>query len=458
MSKISLIIKREYITRVRKRSFIIMSIIGPILFAAFMIVPSWLATLEDSGVQTIAIVEYNSDNEPVADSLQFFRNIITNTDKLYFMYLSSTSLEDVLKTFDSSPFDGILLLHHSLLITSSKASVKYYAKKQPSLGVQTHITKSLENYIKNIKLIKHNIPPDLLKSLQTKVDMQTIKVEKGGFRKEESLNIKRGIGLSSAFLLYFFILFFGSRVMRGIAEEKINRVLEVIITSVKPFQLMMGKIIGIGLVGLTQFAAWIILTIAISGFAQQMLFADMQQPKVEELTPENFFESNTVQPQMQMAQSNKAEVFTFLTRLKGVDFFVVLGAFLFYFLGGFLLYGSLFAAIGAIVDTDTDTQQFTFPVTIPLVISIVVMMNAIMNPEGQIALWFSLIPFTSPVVMMARIPFGVPYIQVIISILLLVATFVASVWIAGKIYRTGILMYGKRITYRELWKWIRYRK
>jgi ABC-2 type transport system permease protein len=253
---------------------------------------------------------------------------------------------------------------------------------------------------------------------------------------------------------------FGAQVMRGVLEEKTNRVVEVIISSVTPFQLMMGKIIGIALIGLTQFVAWLILTIGISTFANQVFFAPALKPAMEMASPSDIMQSSPQASQLTESapgDSGAAEmVGSIINQLGQINIPLVIGAFIFYFLGGYLLYGSLFAAIGAAVDNETDTQQFMLPITIPLIVGLFVMINSFLNPSGKLAVWFSMIPLTSPIVMMARIPFGVPPAQLLASVALLVITFIGTVWLAAKIYRTGILMYGKKVSYGELWKWIRY--
>jgi ABC-2 type transport system permease protein len=265
------------------------------------------------------------------------------------------------------------------------------------------------------------------------------------------------VGYIGGFLIYFFIFLFGAQVMTHVIEEKSSRVIEILVSSVRPFQLMLGKILGIGLVGLTQFILWVVLSAVIIFAAQQIFFSDLGIPSSEHIVIDDMFSSSTLQQAQPVEQNDTPAFREFLASVSAINFGVMLGAFLFYFLGGYLLYASLFAAIGSAADSETDTQQFMLPVTVPLIISIIVMMNAIMNPDGPIAFWFSMIPFTSPIIMMARIPFGVPAWEVALSGGLLVGTFIFTTWLAGKIYRTGILMYGKKVNYAEVWKWLRYR-
>jgi ABC-2 type transport system permease protein len=453
MNKIALIVQREYLSRVRKKSFIIMTVIGPLLFAAFLILPAWLSQVEDTDEKIIAVVEGDEHNEPKPDSLRFF-DVIPDKENLKFEYVPA-SLDALKKILSSSKYYAILYIPYNVL---QSETVELYSKKQPSLGIELHITESLEKYIYNLKLRKNNIPLDVLNSVRTNVALRTIKLEKDGtFQEQNQQDIRRWIGYICGFMVYFFIFFFGAQVMRGVIEEKTSRIIEVIVSSVKPFQLMMGKIIGVGLVGLTQFLIWIILTFSIVFTLQQAIGFQRSVPDSSELTPESIFESRPVQSVN--APPNKASEFQgYIESFKEVPFLKIFAGFLFYFIGGFILYGSLFAAIGAAVDSETDTQQFMLPVTIPLALSFFIMISAFTNPEGQLAIIFSIIPLTSPVVMMGRIGFDIPLVQIITSMLALVLTFLGTTWLAGKIYRTGILMYGKKVSYKEIWKWIRYRK
>lgn len=248
--------------------------------------------------------------------------------------------------------------------------------------------------------------------------------------------------------------------MRGVIEEKTSRVVEIIVSSVRPFQLMMGKIVGIAMVGLTQFLIWILLTLGIVMAAQNIFLSD----KLERTNPamtENVMQNDMSKQMAELENSGDDEIQKLLLTIQNFPIALTIVSFVFYFIGGYLLYASLFAAIGSAVDNETDTQQFMFPITIPLILALIVMVNVIQHPTGAIAQWFSIIPFTSPIVMMVRIPFGVPdgvsYLELIASVVLLVATFIATTWLAAKIYRTGILLYGKKVNYKELWKWLRYR-
>ncbi len=452
MNKTALIIKREYLARVRKRAFIIMTFLGPLLFAAFLIIPAWLSTVEEKEEKIIAIIEYSPDNKPVPDSLRQF-DVIADNKYLKFEYAGYTTLEILKTTLEHSKYFGILHIPYNVINTGV---VELYSKKEPSLGMEMHITESLEKYIRNIKLRKLNIPIEALNATQTNVTLKTIKLEKGKYEEQGLKNLRRAVGYISGFLIYFFIFFFGAQVMRGVIEEKTNRIVEIIVSSVRPFQLMMGKIIGIGLVGLTQFAAWMILTFAIMSIAQETVLIKKEM-QAKQIAPRSIISAEHVTDEQIITGDNIARFEGILGKIKGIDFLVMIGAFIFYFIGGYILYGSLFAAIGAAVDSETDTQQFMLPVTIPLVISLFLMINTFMNPSGKIAVWGSIIPLTSPVVMMARIPFDVPLEEIVASMIVLILSFLGTTWFAAKIYRTGILMYGKKVNYKEIWKWIRYK-
>ena len=259
-------------------------------------------------------------------------------------------------------------------------------------------------------------------------------------------------------LIYFFIFMFGSQVMRGVIEEKTSRIVEVIISSVRPFQLMMGKIIGVGLVGLTQFLLWVVLTFAIvTAVTATMTSGDIKKSAAEQMMIQKHGMTPDISQAAPAANESANPMGGIMEAIGSVNFPVMIGAFLFFFVVGYLMYAALFAAIGGAVDSEADTQQFMLPITLPLILSIVMAQYIIRDPDGPVSFWFSIFPLTSPVVMMIRIPFGVPYLEVILSMVLLLLGFLGTTWLAGKIYRTGILMYGKKVSYKELWKWIRYK-
>jgi len=446
MNKIGLIIKREYTTRVRKRSFIVMSILGPILFASLMVVPALIAMSEDQEVKRIAVV----------DSSHIFFNVIPETEYLKFDYLENARLNDIKQTYSAGGYYGVLYISH--IVASEPNSVVFYSDKQPNLATKMHISKAMENYVRDQKLKTYEIEnlDNILKSVKTRINIRTIKITDTGREKESHTGVAMAVGYIGGFLIYMFIFFFGAQLMRGVIEEKVNRIIEVIVSSVKPFQLMMGKIIGIAMVGLTQFMIWVVTTFLLVTLATTLIFPEMKMTATEQVISQDIMSSGPVEAKPEAKSEDMDEIMGFLSGLKDINFALTLGTFIFYFLGGYLLYGALFASIGAAVDNETDTQQFMLPLTIPLILALLVLVNSINNPDSAISFWFSIIPFTSPIVMMGRLPFGVPDWQVGLSMALLVLTFIGMTWLAAKIYRVGILMYGKKTSYKEIAKWIRH--
>lgn len=446
MNKILLIIHREYTTRVRKKSFLIMTVLGPVIFAAFLFLPTWLATMEDKDVKTIAVV----------DSSKIFINVLPETDYIKFAFPENIGVNDLRKSFNKAGYSAILYIPQNVL--ASNTSI-LYSDKQPSLSTRMHISKAIEDEIEKQKLSAHQIEnlSEILKSIETNINLRSIIWTDEGIEKESYAELSMILGYAGGMLIYFFIFLFGSQVMRGVIEEKTSRIIEVIVSSVKPFQLMMGKILGVGLVGLTQFLLWILLTLLFVTVAQKVFFPDFSRNPTEQVFSQDILSQKTQSSQELRFEDSKTDLLQNLySSLSSVHFFYILGMFIFYFLGGYLLYASFFAIIGSAVDNESDTQQFMFPVTVPLIAGIFVMINTINNPEGTLAFWFSMIPLTSPIVMMVRIPFGVKAWELSLSAVILIITFILSTWMAGKIYRTGILMYGKKVNYKELWKWLTY--
>lgn len=453
MNKISVIIQREYITRVRKKSFIIMTILAPLLMAAIIIVPTALMVSQGGEHKKIAVVEDNSD---------LFKDVIKNTKDAEFVYLENTNVEELKKTFQSQGYYGILYISPRIVDTPN--AIQMISKQQPPIGLLEHIESSLEKEIEKQKLLAYKIEnlDEIMKNVETRVSIQTKKIDDTGTIKETSTGISMALAYIFGFLMYMLVFIFGSQVMRGVIEEKTSRVVEVIISSVKPVQLMMGKIIGIALVGLTQFLIWIVLTMAtVTVLKSTVLNKAGVQEVMKEVTagPQNVMSADAqaeVQAQTAAVSPQLAEFSKLFGSALNQPWGLIIISFIFYFITGYLLYASVFAAIGSAVDNETETQQFMLPVTIPIIIALMVAMGTMQNPESPVAFWCSLIPLTSPIVMMARIPFGVPYWQIFLSMFLMLITFWAFVWMAAKIYRTGILMYGKKTSWKEMWKWLRY--
>lgn len=445
MNKISLIIQREYFTRVKKRSFIVLTLLGPILMASIWIVPIYLSTLSTSP-KVISVL----------DETGIFLDKLKGDENLQFVEAVphlKTAKENL------SKMGNYALLYIPKPDVHIPNSAVIYSEKQASLDVKNYIKGIMKKEIEAQKLALRGIDPEILLSIKTNVFISSIKVDGSGNEEKSSAEISMAIGIFSAILIYFFIFLFGAQVMRGVIEEKTSRIIEVVISSIKPFQLMMGKIIGIALVGFTQFMLWVVLTatlvIGFQAFYQDELKAYQTPVKIE--TSQGLFPDNGEKTVNQQIQPKDENIGFFIDALLSVNYFVIIGSFIFYFLGGYLLYAALFAAVGSAVDSEADTHQFMMPITVPLIFSIVMMQFIINDPHGPVAFWLSLIPLTSPIIMMIRIPFGVPYSEIIMSASLLILGFIFTTWLASKIYRTGILMYGKKVNYKELWKWLFYK-
>ncbi len=452
MNKTTLIIKREYLTRVRKKSFIILTLLTPLFMAAFVVIPALIMTSGTKEVRRIAVVEQGGE---------LFRGVLHSTEYLKFDYLENVPLDSLKRNFDRMGYYGVLVLTPQVSYVPSAAIL--FSRKQPPLEVVNYIETSLEKEIEKRKLLSYHIRDldKILKQVETNIRLQTIQVSETGEEKQTSTTVAMAIAYVGGLLIYMLTFMFGAMVMRGVIEEKTNRIVEVLVSSVKPVQLMMGKIIGIALVGLTQFFLWIVLTLVIVAGVTQMLGGGDQGQQTTP-APRSLF-SGQVTPPDAAGGSDALDLGDLMAgnavfeAIASVNWPLILGAFFLYFLGGYLLYASLFAAIGAAVDNETDTQQFMMPVTIPLLIALFIAMGAFQNPDSGIAFWGSIIPFTAPVVMMARLPYGVPAWQLFLSVGLLYLTFLGMVWVAARIYRTGILMYGKKVSWKELWRWLRYR-
>ncbi|MFZ0282030.1 MAG: ABC transporter permease [Bacteroidales bacterium] len=450
MNKVSIIIKREYVTRVRKKSFIIMTILAPVLMAALIVVPTLVMMNQDQDFKKIAVVE---------DGTDLFKGVIKNTENLEFDYLENVKLNDLKNSFDQAGYYGILYISPEVVNTPD--AIQLISKKQPPIGLLTHIESSLEKEIEKQKLMTFHIDnlDEIMKNVDTKVSIQTVNIDDSGKVKETSTGIAMAMAYISGFLMYMLVFMFGAQVMRGVIEEKTSRVVEVIVSSVKPVQLMMGKIVGIALVGLTQFLIWVFLTIGIVGVLKSTV---LQKGNITEMS-QNVTKSVMTQDQQAAMGTQTAEIAPQMTEFSKMfesamnqPWGLIIICFIFYFITGYLLYASIFAAIGSAVDNETETQQFMLPVTIPIILALMVAMGTMQNPESSLSFWCSLIPLTSPIVMVARLPFGVPFWQLAVSMVLMVVTFIAFVWMAAKVYRTGILMYGKKTSWKEMWKWLRY--
>ncbi len=443
MNKISVIIKREYLSRVKKKSFVVMTILGPVLLAALFVVPAILAQVSES--------EYHV---AIYDETTLFEDYLKDHGTVKFTVFDG-QFDLAYEMTNKGEFDALLYIPE--FAATSPASIRLFSTKSINISARSYIESRIKHELEYLKLAQKEIDPEILKQVETPISITSIRIDKDGQESLDFTEIRMALGFVTGFLIYIFIFMFGSLVLRGVLEEKTNRIVEIIVSSVKPFQLMMGKIVGVGLVGLTQFLIWIILTAIIVfgvGIAFPEVFSHTPADKVY-VSANQGFNPVQAQHQIEMITAGNTVWGEIMMGIRSINFPFVIFSFLFFFLGGYLLYSALFAAIGSAVDSETDSQQFMFPITIPLLLSIIMMQAVIQDPSGPVAFWFSVIPLTSPVIMMIRIPFGVPVFDFVLSATMLVAGFVLATWLAAKIYRTGILMYGKKITYGELWKWLR---
>jgi ABC-2 type transport system permease protein len=451
MNKTLLIIQREYLNKVKKKSFLLMTVLGPLLFGGLIVGIALIAAMDDTHHHILVADDlgYLIEDEVITfEQAGIDRPRFRNSKRLSFDFRKGTV--DVDAELETGIYTGVVQLS---AISYTDGKVELFAEKTPSLSVQNKIARDLEDALELYRAKKNAIPIETYRSIRQKVDINVIKPSSGG--KEDLTSSRAMVGFGFALIIYFFIFFYGVQVMRGVMEEKTNRIVEVIISSVKPFQLMMGKIIGIGLVGLTQFLIWVGLTAAIATVGMTAIQGKMLERQKEQLA---MIQSGGIieAPNMNEGPDPDEMQSELLAVMQEVPWADVVVSFLIFFICGYLLYGSLFAAIGASVDNETDSQQFMMPVTMPLIFGYIVSTMMIENPESSIGNIFALVPLTSPIVMMVKTAIGVSIGLKLLSIAILILSILGFVWLAAKIYRVGILMYGKKPSYKELWKWMRY--
>ncbi len=435
-NKTLLIIAREYITRVRKKSFIIITILMPILIAALIALPTLLVLHSEQSQHTSVLV---------VDDTEIFINGFENTDNVNFSYISGNVDQLKKEAFEDEKYDCVL---HILDNSAGLRSNLYYREHIP-----TTLQSSLEGQMDEIffnKMLQDSlhIAPDRFTKLQelTKSSVTTIQVDDEGVERENIAEMNEIVGMMCGFFIYFVIIIFASQVLRGVLEEKTNRIVEVLVSSVKPMQLLVGKIVGIALVGITQFLIWIVLTFGLVSVAGLFVKGDIVPEEVAEMTDGG-----------SMGAINNADfsVFQKINEYFSFSFSEIILCFFFFFVVGYLIYATLYAATGSVVDNESDSQQYTMPVTIPLILAIILIPTIATNPSGQLAFWFSMIPLTSPITMMVRLPAGVPFWQLLTSMGVALLFLLFCIWFVAKIYRVGILMYGKKPSWREIFKWLR---
>lgn len=458
MSKIGLIIEREYMSRVRKKSFVILTFLTPILLIALIAVPLLLSMVKDNTVKQVAVADHTGLYAPRLESNEQYHFVPTYGDPEIYKQAA----------LNGDSIYALLVIAGDL--NTDTGSTNLFARKQVEMELKDNINRQLEHLAREDKIASYQIPglDTIIQQADVNVSVGTIKWDEQGGEKKSSSELAMIIGMICTIVIYIFIFAYGAMVMNGVIEEKTNRIVEIIVSSVKPFELMMGKIIGIALVGLTQVLLWVVLIAGILGIGTAYLGNTLSPEKATVLSeqmmsnPSLNMPGQTLSPQDMATLTDGAseanvKLAETLEVIKNLNLGELAIWFILFFLGGYLLYASLFAAVGGSIDNPEDAQQFTLPLTIPVLFALYAGMYSANNPDGPLAFWCSMIPFTSPIVMMVRIPFGVPFWELVLSFSLLVITFLLVAMMAAKIYRTGILMYGKKITYKELWKWLRYK-
>jgi ABC-2 type transport system permease protein len=439
MNKIWLIIQREFLNRVQKKSFLIATILVPLIFPAIIAVLIYvmIQQKEKADVQVVRI--YDRSGKIVLESgKQFaFAPVIGDFDQQK-------------KEFQSSK-DFALLFVPEFEVGKPEGFV-LYTRENPSIMKVESLESLIETRIRDLKLEQFNIDKETLKNLRTEVSLDAINITESGEEKKSNTGILYGIGFSLGVLIYIFIFVYGSQTMQAIIEEKTSKVVEVLVSSVRPFQLMMGKVIGIASVGLLQFLIWIALITFVTSGVLGMFGLKMPQKQAMEEVSKQLNDPELNEQMEKMQQDNP--VGKIMAGFSEIPLGYIAFVFLFYFLGGYLLYGAFFAAVGSAVDSVQESQQFMFPITIPLIIAYMGLFMFILDdPHGTVSFWFSIVPFTSPIAMVGRLAFGVPDWQLLLSMVLLVAGFVFTIWVAGRIYRVGILMHGTKVNYKVLVRW-----
>lgn len=434
MNHLPLIIKREYLAKVKNKSFILMTFLSPLIVVALLSLVAYLTSVNNEKVRTITVL----------DESGFLNETLVSTDQMIYEYLSDISLEEAKKVSIENNSYGLLHLP-AFALDEVSSQIRFYSEESPSLSLISNLESKIEKRIGELKLKKLGVDLSKIKAAKTNIDMNQENFEGVKTSKTGSF-LKLMFGGAAGYLLFMFIIIYGNLIMRSVIEEKTSRIIEVIISSVKPIQLMLGKIFGTSLAGITQFAIWIILIGVLSVAASFFFGVDLSATPQQEMMAGAISDTST-----------NSELQALISEFHSLPLLNLVIAFILFFTGGYLLYSSLYAAIGAAVDNETDTQQFLMPVVMLLVVGFYVgFFTALEDPHGTISTVFSYIPFTSPIVMLIRIPFGVPIWEQAVSFSILIITFMLTVWTAAKIYRVGILMYGKKPTYKELIKWLNY--
>lgn len=451
LRNINIIISREYLTRVRKKSFLLTTFLVPILFAALCILPSVIMFMaKDTGKQ-VGVVDQSGIVMPY----------LVDTDAIDYTDYSDQTADSVKASFNELGLDALVVVS-AIDQENRTVSVASYSSKPMSVDMKETITSKIDNAVEDYRISLYEMGDlkGIMESIESDISMATYTLDESGEEKISSSEVYMVISMLMSIIIYMFIAMFSGMVMQSVIEEKSSRVVEVLVSSVKATELMFGKIIGVACVALTQFFLWIVLTlILVGGFSAFVGFDSImgdpaQTEQMMQMSGMASVGGVSAEDMMAMTQEQN-ELGAVLTTLKDIDWLMMIVAFVIYFALGYLLYASLFAAIGSAVENEADTNQLQMPVTVPLMLAFFIALYAFNAPDSPIVWWGSMIPLTSPIVMLARIPFGVPVWELALSVVLLVATFAACGWLSAKIYKIGILMFGKKTTFKDLWKWLR---
>lgn len=431
MNHLLLILKREYLTKIRNKSFIIMTILSPVILVVLFAVIYYLSMLNNDKV-----------NIYVLDESNLMEEVLKNSNAIEYTFLEKQNLQKAKKNTEQTDAYGLLYIPENKNLKQLAKSISFYAEDTPSMSVLMNLENLLSKKLTNLSFKEEGIDIKKIETFKIEVSIQQESYVGEKTSKMDNF-LKIVFGLTLGYLLFMFIIIYGNMIMRSVIEEKTSRIIEIIISSVKPIQLMFGKIIGTSLVGITQFVIWVFIVGILMLIVSNLLGIESLESDTLELTAQGA-----------ELQENIANIWWSIERLPILNLIL---AFITFFTFGYLLYGSIYAAIGAAVDNETDTQQFLTPILMPLILAVYVgIFTVIENPNGTVSMIFSFIPLTSPVVMLMRIPFGVPIWEQITSLLILIVAFLLVVWLGAKIYRVGILMYGKKPKYKELFKWLKY--
>lgn len=436
MNKLALIIQREFLAKVRNKTFIIMTFLSPLLIIGFTALIVFLGKMNNNEAKVVAYVD---------ESQLFTSEDFESSEEISFLDFSGFNIDSAKVEAAKGNVYGLLYIPKKDSLNQIAQQLQFFSSESPNSSIVKNIERRVENRLAIIKLEEMGIAPDQIEQSKFKVDLKLSNFT-GEARSKFVNEMKAAVGSIAGYFIMLFIIIYGTMVMRSVIEEKTSRIVEVIISSVKPFQLMMGKVLGTALAGLLQFIVWIVVIAGIFFFLAAFFDVNLAADRA----------SMTADQMATMTESTGQMQLVFMEFMK-LPLLTIILLYIFYFIGGFLLYSSLYAAIGAAVDNETDTQQFMMPVIMPLILGIYVGFATVLNdPHGPVSVVFSHIPFTSPIVMLMRIPFGVPWWEILISMSILIITFIFMIWFASKIYRIGILMYGKKPTYKDLYKWLKY--